>query len=172
MSFTLNSITEDLEKAYGFIPFGGENKAYKIQPDDDGLGMLFEFYRDMEHTAYYSGGGRTDFYSSTIDYYSYEHLGFGNPTQGKETPYVPTYIVFTKYDVIFIDRNNKGEKHQRNTIHPSIRDDFDNYKDFEDNHAGAVCDIIQYLSRMNRRRARSALIHHRICLRKKMGLRR
>lgn len=170
MSFTLNSIKEELENAYGFIPFGGENKAYKIQQDDDGIGMFFEFEHDLEQSAYYSGGGITDFYSTMINFFPYEHLGFGNPTQGKETPYVPAYIVFNKYDIIFIDRNNKGEKHICYTIHPSIRDDFGNYEDFEDNHAEAVCDIVRYLSSMNRRRARSSLIHHRICLRKKMGM--
>lgn len=170
MSFTLKSITEELEKACEFVPFGGRGTAYKIHPEDDGLNVFFYLERDLEQAAYYSGGVRTDFYSTTIDHYSYEHLGFGISEPGKASRYVSTYILFDECDVILIRRNNKGEEHTRITIHPSIRNDLGNYEDFEDNHAAAVCYFIRELSGMNRRRARSRLIQYRLCLRKKMGL--
>lgn len=170
MSFTLNSITEELERAYDFVPFGGGGTAYKIQCEDDGLGLFFELERNLEDAAYYSGGGRTNFYSTTIHNYSYEHLGFGFSAPGKESRYTSTYIVFNKYDVILIRRNNKGEEHTRITMRPSIKDNLENYEDFEDNHASAVSYFIRDLSRMNRRRVRSPIINLRLCLRKKMGL--
>jgi len=168
MAFTLNSITKELEKACDFVPFGGGGTAYKIHPEDDGLGLFFILERNLEDAVYYSGGGRTDFYSTTIDHYSYEHLGFGISEPGKASRYTSTYILFNEHDVILIRRNNKGEEHTRITIHPSIRNNLD--EDFEENHAAAVCYFIRDLSSINRRRVRSPIINLRLCLRKKMGL--